>query len=384
MSIGLYIHVPFCLKKCNYCDFISYIYNPVRARQYRNAVIKEMELYSRQLPSGDRQAATLYIGGGTPTCLPVEHLVEIIEACRTYFNLLPGSEVSLEANPGTLDTRKISALYRAGVNRLSLGVQASQEELLLLLGRIHSFPQAVEAVEVAREAGLANISLDLIFGLPGQRPEQWESCLEQVLELAPTHISTYGLQLEENTPLAQEVRSGKIKSCSEEAELQMYRQAIKRLTAAGYDHYEISNFALPGYQCKHNLRYWRNLTYLGLGPAAHSCLNNRRFSNEIGLDKYYQRIMSGESAVAETEEITPRTGMSETMFLGLRLMKGVDSNVFASRFGQRMEEVFAREIERLLKLDLIEFNEGFLRLSRRGLPLANQVFLEFVQDVEDK
>jgi len=378
MSIGLYIHVPFCLKKCSYCDFVSYVYEPALAREYRTALIKEMELYSKRLPAGDKEVETLFIGGGTPTCLSTDDLVAILESCHYHFHLLPGAEISMEANPGTVDVEKLLAAHRAGVNRLSLGVQTCQERLLQLLGRIHSFSDAVEAVQAARQAGFINFSMDLIFGIPGQEPEEWCYCLKQAIGFAPTHVSAYGLQLEEGTLLSQEVLAGKIQPCSEEVELKMYEQAIKMLETAGFKHYEISNFALPGYQCRHNLRYWHNLPYLGLGPAAHSYLDHRRFSNEISPDKYVRRIMAGELAVVEAEELPLRTGMAETMILGLRLLEGLDLNAFAARFGRRAEEVFAGQIRKLLDLGLVEFGEGVLRLTRKGLPVANQVFVEFV------
>jgi oxygen-independent coproporphyrinogen-3 oxidase len=378
MSIGLYIHVPFCLKKCSYCDFVSYVYEPALAREYRTALIKEMELYSKRLPAGDKEVETLFIGGGTPTCLSTDDLVTILESCHYHFHLLPGAEISMEANTGTVDVEKLLAAHRAGVNRLSLGVQACQKRLLKLLGRIHSFSDAVEAVQAARQAGFINFSMDLIFGIPGQEPEEWRYCLEQVTVLAPTHISTYGLQLEEDTPLWQEMQAGKIEPCSEEVELKMYEQAMEMLKTAGFEHYEISNFALPGYQCRHNLRYWHNLPYLGLGPAAYSYLDHKRFNNEVSPGKYVHRIMTGELAVVEPEELPLCTSMAETMILGLRLLEGLDLNAFAARFGRQVEEVFAGQIRRLLELGLVEFGEGVLRLTHKGLPVANRVFVEFV------
>lgn len=378
MSIGLYIHIPFCLKKCSYCDFVSYLYDPVLASEYCAALVREMELYSKRLPAGDRKVETLFIGGGTPTCLSTGDLVTILESCHYYFHLLPGIEISMEANPGTVDVEKLHSVHRAGVNRLSLGIQACQERLLQLLGRIHSFSEAVEAVQAAREAGFTNLNLDLIFGIPGQEIEEWHYCLEQIIGLAPTHVSTYGLQLEEDTLLLQEVQAGKLEPCSEEVELKMYEEAIEMLGNAGFEHYEISNFALPGYQCRHNLRYWYNLPYLGLGTAAHSYMGHRRFSNEISPGKYVHRIITGELAVAEAEDLPLFTSMAETMILGLRLLEGLDLNAFADRFGMRAEEVFAGQISRLLDLGLVEFGEGILRLTRKALPVANRVFVEFV------
>ncbi|MCL6447018.1 MAG: radical SAM family heme chaperone HemW [Armatimonadetes bacterium] len=378
MSIGLYIHVPFCLKKCNYCDFISYPYNEKDADAYLNALIKEMELVSASLPPEAKEVETIYLGGGTPTCLPAPALAAILGSCRRCFFVLPGAEITVEANPGTVDGVKLAALREAGVNRLSLGVQAVQERLLKFLGRMHTFEQAREAVRMAREAGFANLNLDLIFGIPGQTPADWEECLKRILDLRPSHVSTYGLQLEEGTPLWRDVQAGKVAPVDEEAELAMFELAIEILTAAGLIHYEISNFAVPAGRCRHNLRYWRNLPYLGLGPAAHSFSGSCRFSNETSLEKYVVRLKAGELPVAGREKLTRQTLLAETVFLGLRLREGLDLKAFADRFGQAVEEVYRVELDRLLKLNLIEIKNNFLRLTPRGLPVANQVFASFV------
>lgn len=378
MPAGIYIHVPFCLQKCNYCDFVSYPYFPGRAEEYLFALRKEMELVSRRLSPEEREAETVYVGGGTPTCLPARELEAVFSSCRQFFTFHPEAEISVEANPGTLDEEKLAVLREAGVNRLSIGVQACQDRLLLLLGRAHGYKEAKDAVRLAREAGLANLNLDLIFGLPGQTPGDWEECLHEILRLAPEHVSAYGLQLEEGTPLWRDVREGRVAPCSEEAELAMYRRAIELLTARGFEHYEISNFSLPGRQCRHNLRYWRNQPYLGFGPAAHSFWENCRWGNERSLSRYCGRLRAGELPVAEKEELDRETLMKETVFLGLRLTKGVDLAGFARRFGRNLEEVFSGPLKKLVRLGLVECEDGFLRLTAKGLPVANVVFAEFV------
>ncbi|MEW6425340.1 MAG: radical SAM family heme chaperone HemW [Bacillota bacterium] len=378
MPIGIYIHVPFCLKKCNYCDFISYPYNEKDARAYLDALGKEIELSGRRLPPEAKVVETVYVGGGTPTCLPAADLAAILRKCRRCFSFLPAAEISIEANPGTVDAEKLAILREAGASRLSIGVQTCQERLLKILGRVHTFAQAKDAVRMAREAGFANINVDLIFGLPEQTPAGWRECLEQVLDLRPEHVSTYSLQLEEGTPLWRHVQAGRVDPVDEEAELIMFEQAIEILSAAGFVHYEISNFALPGYQCRHNLRYWRNLSYLGLGPAAHSFYENRRFSNEVSLARYVARLEAGELPVAAQEDLTRQTLMTETVFLGLRLREGLDLSAFTGRFGQTVQEVFPEQINRLLDFNLLEIRDNFLRLTGKGLPVANQVFAEFV------
>ncbi|HHW44474.1 MAG TPA: radical SAM family heme chaperone HemW [Desulfotomaculum sp.] len=378
MALSLYIHVPFCLRKCHYCDFVSYPYDPEAAGRYREALLQEMALYRERLTPEERRLKTVFIGGGTPTCLPASTLEDILRASRRYFHWLPEVEVTVEANPGTVDGEKLAVLRRAGVNRLSLGVQACQEHLLKLLGRIHTFEQAVEAVKLARRAGFDNLGVDLIFGIPGQTQDQWRSCLEKVLELHPEHISTYSLMIEEGTPLAEAVDEGRVTPCDEELELAMYRQAIHTLTARGYEHYEISSFARPGYRCRHNLTCWQNRTYLGLGPAAHSYRGNVRYYNVGSLPEYRARVRKGELPVEGREQLTPSIAMGETVFLGLRLLEGVDLEAFASRFGRRLEDVYGERLERLCRQGLVEISSGHLRLTGRGLPLANRVFAEFV------
>jgi len=378
MAIGLYIHVPFCISKCRYCDFVSYPFDSGAVRKYLTALEREMKLYGRILDAAGEQVATVYVGGGTPTCLSAGDLEAVLNAGRRFFRFLPDAEITVEANPGTVDADKLTVLRAAGVNRLSLGVQACQEDLLRRLGRIHDFRQAVEAVHLARRAGFGNLSLDLIFGIPGQTAERWRACLERVLELAPEHISAYGLQIEEDTPLGRAVKAGAETPCDEEAELVMFRETIAVLTASGYEHYEISNFARPGFQCRHNLRYWRNEEYLGLGPAAHSYRHGRRYNNVEKIDAYADRLAAGEPPVDAAERPPLRTAMGETVFLGLRLIGGLSLEDFAARFGKRAEEVFAPQIGRLTALGLLEIKDGRLRLTSRGLPVANRVFVEFV------
>jgi oxygen-independent coproporphyrinogen-3 oxidase len=249
---------------------------------------------------------------------------------------------------------------------------------LKLLGRVHSFSQAVEAVRLARRAGFGNLNLDLIFALPGQSLADWRKCLEEILILEPEHISAYALQLEEGTPLARAVASGSIPCCDEETELAMYREVINFLTARGYEHYEISNFARPGYRCRHNLSYWQYEPYLGLGPAAHSCLRGERFYNTSSLEEYRATLSSGKLPVAGREKLSLPLMMSETVFLALRIREGLDLEKFRARFGKNIEEVFGDQILKLKEAGLLEVCSGHLRLTPRGLPLANLVFQEFV------
>lgn len=378
MAIGLYIHVPFCVKKCLYCDFTSYPFDPEAAEVYLNALSREIRLYGAGLSDEERKVSSLFIGGGTPTCLSAARLKDIMEDLRSVFSLLPGCEVTVEANPGTVDLVSLRELLGAGVNRLSFGVQSFQDNLLGALGRIHSAVEALDAVRLARTAGFENLNLDFIFGIPGQTAGDWQETLNIAVELAPEHIAVYGLQLEENTPLERAVARGEIMACPEELELSMYERAMDYLKSHGYVHYEISNFARPGRQSVHNLGTWLNCPYLGLGPAAHSSLRGERFSNEPSVKRYFDRLSRGEYPIQARETVSVKTAMSETMFLGLRLLNGVDLNLFHHRFGRRAEDLYRNEIARLGEAGLVEQTGRFLRLTGRGLPVANAVFREFV------
>ncbi len=378
MAIGLYIHVPFCIKKCFYCDFTSYLLTFEAADAYLNALSGEIRMYGHTLPHGLREVSSVYIGGGTPTCLPACEIRSVLEKIRSVFSLLPECEVTLEANPGTISQEGLQELAECGVNRLSLGIQSFQDSHLGILGRIHTAGEAVEAIHLARKAGFRNLSLDLIYGIPGQTLEEWLETLSRTVDLSPEHISAYGLQLEEGTPLKRSVEKGEYEKCPEELDLSMYQAAIDFLTDSGYDHYEVSNFARTGKQCAHNLVYWMNQPYLGLGPAAHSCLFGERFSNEPLLERYLDKVARGVLPVEHRSILGAGVEMSETMFLGLRLINGVNLNLFLRRYGFEANEIYRAQITGLIEKGLLEQINGFLRLSKKGLPVANRVFSEFV------
>ena len=374
-DLGLYIHVPFCLKKCNYCDFVSYPRTDAGVTDYLAGLRREAGL---RVPSIVTRPATVFVGGGTPTCLTAAQLEDLFDCVNTFFSPQPGAEYTVEANPGTLDQKKLSVMRAAGVNRLSIGVQTCREDLLARLGRLHTFDQAVQAVVQARLAGFENINLDLIFGLPGQTMTDWFSCLDLVLALEPEHLAVYSLQLEEDTPLGREAAEGTLEPCAEEVELAMFTGAIDLLQAAGYRHYEISNFSRPGRECRHNLIYWHNGQYLGLGPGAHSHQGNTRRFNHPGLQEYSSDLNSGRLPVAGEEELALSVRMAETIIMGLRLRAGLDLDGFANRFGRRLEQVYADELCRMTQKELVEIVSGYLRLTAKGLPLANVVCREFV------
>ncbi len=383
---GLYVHIPFCLAKCAYCDFVSFAGLEPLYEAYVEALLREAALVAPRW--AEFSFDTLFIGGGTPTVLPVAWLEAVITACREVLHLAEGAEITVEANPGTVDFPSLRALREAGVTRLSLGIQSLRDADLALLGRLHNCQTAREAYTLARQAGFENINLDFIFGLPGQTVPQWQGVLEEALSLRPEHLSLYALTLEEGTPLEARIRRGDLPAPDEEASAAMYELAEALLGRSGYAHYEISNWARrtpadppygpPALACRHNLKYWRNEPYLGLGAAAHSYDGTARYANVSDPAAYIARIGQGQEAVAEREVLTPAQAMGETMMLGLRLIEGVEYAAFEARFGVPMRAVYAREMEELIQEGLLEADECGVRLTPRGRLLGNRVFAAFL------
>lgn len=378
MAIGLYIHVPFCLKKCNYCDFVSYPYDAGLAASYVCALEQEMTMHVPNMCQEHMTVKSVYLGGGTPTVLAGDQLALLLGNCRKYFTLTEDAEITVECNPGTVDFDKLDILQKAGVNRISLGVQAYQQRLLDRLGRIHRWQEVREAVRKSRQAGFNNINLDLIFGIPGQSMKEWQETLNRILELMPQHISAYNLKIEPDTPLHNDVTAGYLVPCDEELELEMYWHTINVLSKHNFVHYEISNFALPGMEARHNLIYWHNEEYLGLGPAAHSMLKGHRFSNQEKVETYISRLNKNHSVIHQLHCLTREEEISETIFLGLRLLEGLDTQAFAQRFGEPIEQLFGEKLKKLTSLGLIKMEDNRIKLTEKGLPLANEVFAEFI------
>ncbi|MGD8794750.1 MAG: radical SAM family heme chaperone HemW [Anaerolineae bacterium] len=375
-AAGLYIHIPFCRAKCAYCDFNSFAGLESLHGPYARAVAREAS--AGALPVW----RTIYLGGGTPTVLPLSDLAHILEAVRRDGPLAPGAEVSIEANPGTVDRTKLSDLLGLGVNRLSLGVQSFDDAELQLLGRIHTVAEALEAFQSARGAGFRNISLDLIFGLPGQSLASWRLSLQRALDLAPEHLSLYALSVEAGTPLAAAIGRGALPGPDPDLVADMYELAEEACATAGYRHYEISNWARrDDLRCEHNLIYWRNEDYIGLGAGAHSWARGQRWSNTRSPQAYTELLSRGASPVAAQEAISQELEMGETMMMGLRLVdEGVSLARFRQRFGIDLRQKYAAQIEELAGLSLLEIDEGRIRLSSRGHLLANQVFYRFLPE----
>jgi oxygen-independent coproporphyrinogen-3 oxidase len=372
--VGLYVHIPFCRCKCAYCDFNSYAGLDALFEEYAQAVLREIALYGR------RSVRTLYIGGGTPTALPLQNLGQILEAVFSDMRVAAGAEISIEANPGTVDVRALVALRERGVHRLSLGVQSFDEGELRLLGRIHSAAEAVTAFEAARSAGYDNVNLDLIYGLPTQSLASWQVTLAQALALKPEHLSLYALSVEEGTSLAADIERGLLPEPDPDLAARMYEHAEDALKAAGYFHYEISNWCRAAHlQCQHNLGYWRNEPYLGIGAGAHSWSGGRRWANVAAPGEYVNRQLAGERAVGLDEVIELPLEMGETMMMGLRLVQeGVEFERFRDRFGLDLRQRFGDELVELQELGLLQEDRERIRLTRRGRLLGNQVFLRFL------
>ncbi|MBI3947731.1 MAG: radical SAM family heme chaperone HemW [Armatimonadetes bacterium] len=382
MRVGLYIHVPFCLRKCHYCDFYSLPAGPAPEHAYAFVAAVEREMASaaaRHAALGPLSAATLFLGGGTPSLLTPAQLGRLLAAARTHFLLAPDAEITIEANPGTLDAEKARAVRDLGVNRVSVGVQSFDDPLLRRLGRAHAAARGIEAIGHLRAAGLENISLDLMFALPGQSLASWRETLRRAIALAPEHVSAYGLTVEPGTPFADWERQGRLSRPDEELEAAMLEEGIAILTAAGYEHYEISNFARPGRQCAHNRTYWRNEPYLGFGPSAASYSGGARSVNVRSLSRYLAAIAAGESPVETVEAATRELEMGETMMVGLRLLEGVTQARFRERFGVPLQEAYADPIRRLTAAGLVTCDEHRLALTRRGLLLASNVMAEFLR-----
>lgn len=378
MAIGLYIHVPFCVRKCLYCDFISYPLEEQQAEAYIKGITTEISLYKTQLSPEQQEVATIFIGGGTPTCLKPAYIEEMMKAVYQNFKVAPGVEITMEGNPGTVSLDNLRDYRSLGINRLSLGAQAFQDELLKGIGRVHLVKDIGKSVENARKAGFDNLNLDLMFALPGQTMNQWQESLQEAVGLGIEHISAYGLKIEEGTPFAKFYEEGKIQGFDEDLELGMMEKTIEYLSIHGYGHYEISNYAKPNHESRHNLIYWRNQEYLGLGPGAYSRMGNQRFSNYATINQYTESLRSGQVPVEERENLSKETQMSETIFLALRLREGLNTKTFEIRFGVKLEELFANTIEKFQKQGMLQYEGNHLKLTPRALPVANMIFAEFL------
>ena len=373
---AVYVHIPFCMKKCSYCAFNSYADLHHLQRTYVDALVEEIAQSARE--SEPMRALSLYLGGGTPTVLSSELLARTLKVCADHCHPVDGVEITIETNPGTVDAAQLSSLKALGVNRLSLGVQTFDERLLALLGRVHSAEEAEEAYHLARGAGLENINLDFIYGLPTQDLRRWEMDLSKAIDLRPEHLSLYCLSVETDTTLARRISGGELPSPDPDLAATMYELAEARLAKAVYVHYEISNWALSGRECQHNMIYWRNQPYVGMGAGAHSFDGRFRYYNVLSPEEYIRRVEAGQDPAVERSEIDRLTQMSETMIMGLRLDRGISFEAFEERFNLSLVEVYGAQIRELIEMGLLDANGSSLHLTARGRLLGNEVFERFL------
>jgi oxygen-independent coproporphyrinogen-3 oxidase len=373
---GIYIHIPFCQAKCGYCDFYS-ITDLKPKKTFVSALINEInktkeDIY--QLAVFD----TIYFGGGTPSLLSSDELIQILDAFHSKFKIAENSEITLEANPGTLNTEQLKRFRNAGINRLSIGIQSFHDKDLRVIERIHNAREAIEIVETARRTLFENLSIDLIFALPGQTMQNWKDNLKKAVELNPEHISAYSLIFEKGTPFYKAREEGRIKSKSESEELKFYQTTIDYLKQNGYLHYEVSNFAKsPEYYSRHNQKYWDHSNYLGFGPSAHSYWNNQRWSNVSSLTQYITALSAGKSPVNFLEDIELETMEFENIFLSLRTITGLNLLDFKNRFRIEFTQKYKAKIDPLLTNDLAEIHDQYFRLTQKGLFISDAILSEF-------
>jgi oxygen-independent coproporphyrinogen-3 oxidase len=393
-TYSLYFHVPFCTHRCAYCDFNTYAGQGEHIQAYVDALCNEIRAVGRSDSQIAPSVHTLFFGGGTPSLLTCDQFQNIFKNVRQYFNVLRDAEISLEANPGTTSFDYLKKLRLAGFNRISFGVQSANPDELRMLERIHDFFDVIDAVKWARQAGFDNLNLDLIYGLPGQTLEKWKNTVKRAVDLRPEHISAYALTLEHGTPFGRWAGKGLLPIPDPDLAADMYEWVMDFLGGLGYEQYEISNWSLFGRECRHNLQYWRNLNYLGLGAGAHGFVDSMRYSNVLRIKTYIDRLTSGfqpasfplSPAMVNQHKNNSFEDMQETMMTGLRLTReGISATVFHERFGVDLMDVFGKEIYELVRLGLLEWvdfsqphiGKG-LRLTYRGRLLGNQVFMHFV------
>jgi len=381
MKLSLYVHYPFCLRKCPYCAFNSLAGSGVSADDYVSALCREMRLRSGLITDA-AHGLTLYFGGGTPSLLEPASVGLLIDTARELFSLCPEAEITLECNPGTVTRDRLAAFRGVGINRISLGVQSFDDAMLLRLGRVHTAGQALEAFSAARNAGFENVGIDLMHSLPGQTPDSWEKELDRACALDPEHLSVYALSIEEETPFALQEAAGSLALPEEDDAVRMFELSSEILCSRGYEQYEIANFARPGFRSRHNQGYWERRTCLGFGAGAHSFLAEpkfgRRFANAEEPREYLRLLDSGSCPDAGMKRLTLKEAMGESLFLGLRKTEGVNLACFREEFGVSFEDAYGPSCSDLLAEGFLEIRDDFVRLTAKARVLSNQVFLRFL------
>ncbi|MCL2140445.1 MAG: radical SAM family heme chaperone HemW [Dehalococcoidia bacterium] len=372
--LSVYVHVPFCLRRCAYCSFITYCEREKDIPRYTEALINEMKLR----PIENSTIQTVYFGGGTPNLLPPSSIFTLIKTLQFEYQFLPDCEITMEVNPSSINMKTLLSLKQSGINRLSLGVQSFHEHDLAILGRLHNANEAVESIKMAQKAGFDDISLDLIYGVPGRKISEWRQIVSQAIRTGVQHLSLYGLTLEEGTSLYEQIKQGKLAPLDDEQQACEYEIATDILADSSFQQYEISNWSLPGYYSRHNNAYWIRTPYIGLGVAAHSFHGNKRIANTDNLDEYLDSLSRNTLPCKSIESIEPLTALSEGIILGLRLNKGVSRSTFLFSYDIDIYERFKTQIEECISYNLLEKLNDSIRLTRRGRLLANEVFWRFL------
>lgn len=381
-ELGIYIHIPFCKQKCYYCDFVSYSNKCSEVKEYIESLKKEIE----EFDFSNYKVTSIYIGGGTPSYIDSIYIVEILSELKEKLkcNLIEFKdiEITIEVNPGTVDTKKLNDYKKSGINRLSIGLQSTKNDILKKIGRIHTYQEFLEIYKLARETGFKNINIDLMIGIPGQKIGDLKNTLQDIIKLEPEHISVYSLIIEENTPIEKMLENGEIKLPDEDLERNMYWYVKNTLELNGYNHYEISNFAKFGKESRHNLNCWNQEEYIGFGVAAHSYLNGIRFSNTINVEEYIQHIENNrkEENIQIEESQSLEDKKNEFMMLGFRKIQGVDIARFKEKFIDNPIFLYREKLNKLVEEGLIEVDLNHIKLTNKGIDLANLVFEEFVDD----
>ena len=390
--LELYIHIPFCIKKCRYCDFLSFgieddcLENskccPSRNQPvpdaYVDALCREIEWYGQKKEYKQRPVVSVFFGGGTPSLMTENQLLRVMSVFREWFDIQSDAEVSLEANPGTVTLEKLQKFKACGINRLSIGLQSTEGDELAVLGRIHDYDTFLKSYQWAREAGYTNINVDLMMALPNQTETSYKKTLEQVLPLKPEHISAYSLIIESGTPFETMEEKGELHLPDEDAERRMYDLTRELLDKEGYKRYEISNYAREGYECRHNIGYWNRTDYLGLGLGASSLIGDFRFSNTVNLERYLAGNMDSDTWYETYEKLSVQSKMEEFMFLGLRMTQGISEEIFKTQFGVSVMSVYENVIKKHVMNNLIKCVNGRIYLTKIGLDVANTVMSDFL------
>jgi len=379
-SISIYLHIPFCVRKCSYCDFVSYSAKPFEENhcinRYFDAIKQELIRYKEKLST--YEVATIYLGGGTPSAVDGRLIHDLLIMIRASLNVTNDAEITIEVNPGTLTHDKLNHYKAAGINRVSMGLQTTNDQLLETIGRIHSTNDFITSYHALRDAGFNNISLDLMFGLPGQTLSDIDRAINLIDQLKPQHVSAYSLKIEEGTPLFDAYEKGSVQLPSEELEREMYYRINSKLRELGIYQYELSNYALPGWESKHNTVYWENKPYLGVGVSSHSKLDDIRFSNTSNIHEYMDSIQKGESVIIDSEPIDAEEDLFESIILGLRLNKGIQIDLLNERYAIDFEARYEKVLSSLIQNHLIIREGNTIKLTELGRDLANQVFLRFM------